>query len=90
MDRFFENQTDLANWSHCCSNGVITIGTIVTLLSPAPIRNMMANDIPMLESRFPVSVMKEPEEFHSICVNEGIQGIKSKAFVLHRCDVSVI
>ena len=71
-------------------NGVITIGTIVTLLSPAPIRSMMANDIPMLESRFPVIVMKDPEEFDIIRVNEGIPENESKAFVLSNCEISVI
>lgn len=71
-------------------NGVITVGTIVRILSPAPIRNMMANDIPMLETRFPAIVMKHPMEFNNIRVNEGIPGNESKAFVFNGCDISII
>lgn len=42
------------------NDGVSAIGTIFTVISPNPISNLMSNDVPMLEIRFPVIVTRAP------------------------------
>ena len=71
-------------------DGVISIGSIIRLLSPSPIKSMMANEIPMLETRFPVIVMRFPQEIHPITVNLGISGNQSKGFALNKCKLSIM
>eukprot|EP00957_Ditylum_brightwellii_P006949 526114-Ditylum_brightwellii.AAC.1 len=49
-------------------DGAITIGTIVQILAPLPVRNLMSGDIPMVETTFPIIVIKYPQggfRFHS-------------------------
>ena len=70
-------------------DGVITIGTIIRVLAPLPIKNLMANDVPMLETRFPVVVMMHPRELVPKIVNEGLGGNESRAFVMNNCTVDI-
>jgi hypothetical protein len=62
-------------------DGILTIGAIFTVLSPNPITNLMSNDIPMLETRFPVVVMRPPKLHIETRVVLDVAGNSSKAFV---------
>lgn len=73
-----------------CDDGAITIGSYFRILSPSPITNLMASDIPMLETRFPVIVMGNNTGLVNIPVNVGISANKSKAFVLKGCQIKII
>ena len=51
---------------------------------------MMAGDIPMLETRFPVIVMGNASGHDDIKIDVGIPGNISNAFVLTGCKVEVL
>ena len=51
---------------------------------------MMAQDVPMLETRFPVIVMKKPNLMREIRVNMALGGNTSKAFVFNHCAIEVV
>ena len=71
-------------------DGEITIGSIIRFISPLPIKTLMAQDIPMLETRFPVVVMKNPIIMREYGINMGMTGNKSQSFVLNHCTLDVI
>ena len=62
-------------------NGILTIGTYLRILAPKPITKMMSGDIPMIETQFPVIVMKPPSvNMDSIVIDYEIQGNNALAF----------
>ena len=71
-------------------NGVMTVGTIFRVFHALPIKKMMANDIPMIETRYPVVVMNFPHIYHESPVDITISGNISRAFVLNHCDLDVL
>ena len=72
-------------------NGTITIGTVVRVLAPLPIQNLMSGDIPMIETTFPIIVMKHPQGgFDSIPINYQVQGNNHLAFVLNNARLRVL
>ena len=71
-------------------DGEITIGSIVWFISPLPIKTLMAQDIPMLETRFLVVVMKNPIIMREYGIHMGMTGNKSQSFVLNHCTFDVI
>ena len=71
-------------------DGTISIGSYFRVLSPLPINNLMANDIPMLETRFPVIALCHATNLSDFPVNMGIPVNTSKAFVLTGCHIDVI
>jgi hypothetical protein len=70
-------------------DGAITIGTVIRIISPEPITRLMADDIPMLETRLPVIVMKRPRELFQVPIDTGIASNSSRAFVYRNCQVTV-
>ena len=70
-------------------DGTISIGSIFRILSPEPIKNMMANQICMIETRMPAIVMRHTREMIDFPVRESIPGNESKAFVLNDCQLRV-
>ena len=77
-------------WSHHTSirdNGGITIGTIIRFFAPKPYENIMPDRVPSIESRFPIAVMKQPNELLDVQINYEIQGGESMAFCLNGCVV---
>ena len=70
-------------------DGAITIGTVICIISPEPITRLMADDIPMLETRLPVIVMKRPKELFQVPIDKGIASNFSRAFVYRNCQVTV-
>ena len=79
-------------WKYNCElrdNGVITIGTVFRLLAPRPIENVMVGDIPLLVSKFPARVLKDPSRFVSIGINLQTQGNESFAFVANNANITI-
>jgi hypothetical protein len=70
-------------------DGVIAIGTIFCVISPNPISNLMSNDIPMLETRYPVVVMRPPRLHIESRVELDVIGNTSKAFCLNGCTITI-
>ena len=70
-------------------DGAITIGTVIRIISPEPVTRLMADDIPMLETRLPVIVMKRPREFFAISIDRGIASNASRAFVYNHCQIRI-
>ena len=71
-------------------NGIMTIGTIFRVFHPLPIKKMMANEIPMIETRYSVVVMNYPVHFHQSPVDITIGGNTSRAFVLNNCYLNIL
>ena len=71
-------------------DGTVSIGAYFRILSPSPIKKLMANDIPLLETRFPAIVMGNAKGHKNIPVQVSIAGNESKAFVLTDCLLDVI
>jgi hypothetical protein len=79
-------------WSHNVElrdNGVLSIGTVFRLLAPRPITNLMAGDIPLLVSKFPVRILKDPKTYLPIEINYEIKGNSSFAFVTNNAEISL-
>ena len=70
-------------------DGTITIGTVFRVLAPQPIKNTMSGDLPLVETHFPVVVMKFPRNIAEVNVFESIQGNHSKAFVVNEAQLTV-
>ena len=64
-------------------DGQITLGTIFRVIDPLPMKTLMANDIPMLEIRLSVIVIKHPNILALVQVNTMLTGNVSQAFVLN-------
>ena len=71
-------------------DGTISIGDTIRILSPLPIKNMMSNQIPMIETRFPAVVMENLMNVSENEVNAGITRNESKAFVLNSCYIDIL
>jgi hypothetical protein len=71
-------------------NGTITIGTIVRVLAPLPIKKLMSGDLPMLETPYPVVVMLYPSRgLPPVVINPEIQGNNHLAFSLEACHLRI-
>ena len=70
-------------------NSVVTIGIIFRVLSLSPIKTIMANDIPMLETRFSVVIMRQSRENHESIIQQGLSGNSSKSFLLNDCTITI-
>eukprot|EP00957_Ditylum_brightwellii_P091851 6993901-Ditylum_brightwellii.AAC.1 len=61
---------------------MITIGTIFKILVPLPIKNLKSGDIPLVETHYPVIVMKHPSQnIPTVKIDHFIEGNTAKAFV---------
>ena len=79
-------------WNHNVelrNNGAVTICAIFRLLAPRPIENVMVGDIPLLVSKFPARVMREPSTYISIGINLQTQGNESFAFVANNTNITL-
>ena len=68
-------------------NGGITIGSIICFFMPIPYENIMPDDVPEIESQFPVAVMKTPLTLRQVRIDYTIQGGESMAFSLNNCKI---
>ena len=69
-------------------NGAISVGSYLRIPGPYPIDTYMKNDIPMINSAFPLVLLKPPTKFTEIPINERIESDTSYAFVYIRTQLS--
>eukprot|EP00957_Ditylum_brightwellii_P145234 11061570-Ditylum_brightwellii.AAC.1 len=66
----------------------ITVGTVFRILSPLPVKNYMSGDLPLVETYFPVIVMKYPtEKIPTAAIKYSIKGNCTNAFV---CNAAML
>lgn len=71
-------------------NGVATIGTCIAILCPLPISNLLAGDIPIVNSLGGCVVMKTPSFLPSVKLNPSLPTGMTKAFVLNEMKLDFI
>jgi hypothetical protein len=69
-------------------NGVITVGTIMSILAPQPITSSI-NDIPLMETHCPLIVMRRPYTFPETKIDYQIQGNQAMAFIRNGVTIKV-
>eukprot|EP00957_Ditylum_brightwellii_P163173 12424996-Ditylum_brightwellii.AAC.1 len=63
-------------------NGMITIGAIFIILVPLPIENLMSGNTPIVETCYPVIVMKHSSQhIPTVKIDYSIEGNTANAFV---------
>ena len=70
-------------------NGEISIGSIIRYSCTIPIETYMRNDIPIIQSPFPVILLKTPSRLYPLCINEEIEGHTSLGFVYNNTELCV-
>ena len=71
-------------------NGVVTIGTYITILNPLPITNWFYNQIPMIECRGGCIVNKQPEIVMEINIDRTIIKETTRSFVMNNATIRVL
>ena len=85
----FHHEKMLKLHSTVRDNGTISIGSIVPFFSPLPYSNVMPDGIPSIESRFPVSLMKNASKLPNVPIDYTINGGETKAFHLNGCELKI-
>lgn len=70
-------------------NGTVTIGTVLRLLSPRPIQNFMANNVPLLCSHYPALILKNPPIFLHVSIKDLVETNASFAFCENFTKLSI-
>lgn len=70
-------------------NGVISIGTIITLVRPKPISGYLGNEIPITRSDFTSVVMKTPTRLPRVIVDTRIREEVTRAFCLNEVKIDI-
>ena len=70
-------------------NGAISIGSVFRISCPLPIEKYMSNDIPMLTTHLPAILLKLPDSFIPIRMNEQIESSTSLAFIHNGAKIDV-
>ena len=68
-------------------NGGITVGSIIRFFRPKPYEDVMPDLNPMLESRFPACIMKDPAKFLEVNIDYKVEGGQSLAFCFNNCII---
>lgn len=71
-------------------NGVVTIGTYITIFNPLPITTMFCNEIPIIECRGGCVVMKDPTAITDINVDMSITQNITRSFLKNNVSVDVL
>ena len=69
-------------------NGMITIGTSLSILNPIPIQNQLGNEIPILESQTSGIVLCPPQSYHPVQIDESLPQNVTCSFVLNNLCLS--
>jgi len=64
-------------------NGVITIGATVCILNPKPIMNILANDIPIIETDHPFVTLLPASPERSIDICQNLPANDTRGFIIH-------
>ena len=70
-------------------NGEISTGSIIRYSCPMPIETYMRNDIPIIQSPFPVILLKISSRLYSLCVNEEIEANTYRGFIYNNTELCV-
>jgi len=79
-------------WHRCIElrdNGTVTIGTVLRLMSPRPVQNFMANNVPLLCSHYSALILKRPPIFLSVGIKQQVETNASFAFCENFTQVSI-
>ena len=68
-------------------NGTITIGTTVCMLNPKPIENILANDIPIIETDHPFVTLLPASPERSISLCDNIHANDMRGFIVHGTEL---
>ena len=71
-------------------NEVITVVTVFRIMNPLSVKKLMSDELSMIETRFPVIVMKIPLCFHEVTINCSIQGNTCRPFALNNCRIQIL
>ena len=61
-------------------NGVLEIGSYITIFNPLSILNRLGNKIPIFESRHLAVIMEPPRMVHGVCDEFGLVKNNTRAF----------
>eukprot|EP00957_Ditylum_brightwellii_P143130 10905762-Ditylum_brightwellii.AAC.1 len=70
-------------------NGAVSVGFIIQMMCPLPIEFYMCNDIPIVQSPYPVILLKFPSRVFAISMNHKIEANTSLASVYNNAQASV-
>ena len=70
-------------------NGVVTIGSYITILNPLPITNFFYNEVPSIETRGGCIVNRKPHVVNEIHIDSAITNDTTCSFVLNKMDITV-
>ena len=71
-------------------NGVVSVGSVISVFNPKPITTWFRNDIPILEVRFGCIVMKTNGALMNIFIDNSITGHTTRSFVMNSVSVSIL
>jgi hypothetical protein len=70
-------------------NGAVSVGSIIRMMCPMPIESYMRNDTPIVQSPYPVILLKFPTCLFAISMNQEIEANASLAFVYNNTQASI-
>ena len=71
-------------------DGTLTIGTYICVMNPRPITSTWCNEIPILECRGSVFVMKSPLSVMQIAMDYSITANSTQAFVINNLKIMIV
>ena len=71
-------------------NGVVTIGSYISVMNPNPITTMFCNEIPLIESRWGCIVMKDPAVMVEVPVDTSIEQNCTRCFLRNKVQIDVV
>ena len=69
------NSSNESFWGHNSKvrdNGVLEIGSYITILNPLPTLKRLVNKIPIIKSRYPAVIMEPPRMVNSVHAEFGL------------------
>lgn len=70
-------------------NGVVTIGSYITIFNPQPISNFFYNEVPSVETRGSCIVNGIPEKVRDVPIDRAITNDTTRSFVLNKVEIQV-
>ena len=70
-------------------NGVLKIGSYITILNPLPILKRLVNKIPIIKSRYPAVIMEPPRMVNSVHAEFGLVQNNTRDFFFKRTGINI-
>ena len=71
-------------------NGVVTIGSYISVMNPNPITTMFCNEIPLIECHWGCIVMKDPDVMVEVPVDTSIEQNCTRCFLRNKVQIDVV